>query len=319
VSKVKLAIALSALSFATVGWAGPILGTAHQHVSRTESSASIPAIRAQRPVSVIRFTDESDRGLLVSGWIGRAGPFVFAIDTGAGVSIISRNVAVRTGLRITESGKPLVGGLSTSPIASNEEAQIPSLALGTRDNTVPGRIVAAVVPTLPNSIDGILDPTEVFSPFGYSVDLPNRELIVFDTTSRGLRITDNPKGGAVVRWVREPGGHRPFVKLGDGRLALLDTGSGFGLALNARSTATGLNHGRRETTHDLGGGRVQSQRVAPETVSIGSLVLKGVPTEVLTGVAPGTPIILGRRALFPFKIIFDPTARLIAFEPAERD
>jgi hypothetical protein len=40
---------------------------------------------------------------------------------------------------------------------------------------------------------------------------------------------------------------------------------------------------------------------------------------VLSGVAPGTPIILGRRALFPFRITFDPVARLIAFEPAERN
>jgi hypothetical protein len=38
---------------------------------------------------------------------------------------------------------------------------------------------------------------------------------------------------------------------------------------------------------------------------------------VLTGVAPGTPIILGRGALFPFKITFDPSSRLIAFEPTE--
>jgi hypothetical protein len=52
-------------------------------------------------------------------------------------------------------------------------------------------------------------------------------------------------------------------------------------------------------------------------VSIGALVLNGVPTDVLTGVAPGTPIILGRRALFPFRITFDPISRLIAFEPAE--
>ena len=33
---------------------------------------------------------------------------------------------------------------------------------------------------------------------------------------------------------------------------------------------------------------------------------------MLTGVAPGTPIIIGRRALFPFRITFDPASRLIA-------
>ncbi len=271
-------------------------------------------------VAPIRLSDGRDRGLFVNGWINGVGPFVFAIDTGAGVSIIGRNVVDRSGLRVSKSRRPLVGGLSTSPISSNQEAQIATLGLGSRDNTVPGKIVAVVVTNLPNSIDGILDPTEVFSPLGYSVDLPNRELRVFDTTSRSLRITDPPHEGAVVRWLREPGSHRPFVKLGDGRLALLDTGSGFGLALNERVNSTGLNHGRRGTTiQDLGGGSVQARRVASETVSIGALVLKSVPTEVLTGAAPGTPIILGRKALFPFRITFDPVARLIAFEPAERD
>jgi hypothetical protein len=122
-----------------------------------------------------------------------------------------------------------------------------------------------------------------------------------------------------VRWVREAGSHRPFVRFEDGRLALVDTGSGFGLALNEVRYATGSNHRRGDTIHDLGGGAIQSRRVAPQRVSIGTLVLNGVPTDVLTGVAPGTPIILGRRALFPFRITFDPVSRLIAFEPAERD
>ena len=70
-------------------------------------------------------------------------------------------------------------------------------------------------------------------------------------------------------------------------------------------------------TIDLGGGRIQSREVAPQRVEIGALVLNGVPTDVLTGVAPGTPILLGRRALFPFKLTFDPVARLISFEPTE--
>jgi len=271
------------------------------------------------PIAPIRLRDEHG-GLLASGWINGQGPFVFAIDTGAGVSLISRNVIARAGLRVTKLRRPLVGGLSTSPISSNQETEISGLALGRRDNNVPGTVTAAVVTNLPGSIDGILDPTEVFRPFGYSIDLPNRELRVFDTSLRRLRLTDLPPEGAVVRWVREAGSNRPFVRLEDGRLALLDTGSGFGLALNEGRYATGSNHRRIENTiHDLGGGTIQSRKVAPQTVSIGALVLNGVPTDVITGVAPGTPIILGRRALFPFRITFDPASRLISFEPTERN
>src|ERR1041384_877985 len=301
-SKAKLAIALSTLSVVLVAWAVPIEGIAHQRVQQP---------RVNEPVAPIRLRDESS-GLLASGWINGAGPFVFAIDTGAGVSLISRSVVERSRLQVTKSRRPLVGGLSTSPISSDQETRIAGLALGRRDNQVPGSFSAAIVGNLPGSIDGVLDPTEVFKSFGYSFDLPGRELHVFDTATYRLRLNDVPPEGAVVRWV---GNDRPFVRLGDGRLALIDTGSGFGFALNE---GVGSNHrGTANAIHDLGGGIVQSRRVAPQTVSIGALVLNKVPTDVLTGVAPGTPIIIGRRALFPFRITFDPASRLIAFEPTE--
>lgn len=302
-SKAKLAIGLSTLIVATVVWAVPLTGIAHQRVQQS---------RAVDVMSPVRLKDERERGLLAQGWINGAGPFVFVIDTGAGVSLISRNVAAQTRLAVTRSSRTLLGGLSTSPIASNEETRISGLALGQRSNNVPGSFTAAVVATLPGSIDGILDPTDVFRPYGYSVDIPNRELRVFD---QRLRVTDVPRDGAVVRWLREPGSDRPFVKLSDGRLALIDTGSTLGFALNEPGRAAGSNH---TITHDLGGGSIQSRRVAPQTVSIGALVLNKVPTDILTGAAPGTPIILGRGALFPFKITFDPASKLIAFEPTEQ-
>src|SRR6185436_17991029 len=293
--------ALTILSVATIGWAVPTRGTAPQRVQR---------LRPADVVAPIRLRDERERGLLAQGWINGAGPFVFAIDTGAGVSLVSRNVVERARLGMTKSRRPLVGGLSTSPIASDQETQISGIALGTRDNRVPGGFSAAVVNTLPGSIDGVLDPTEVFKPFGYSIDLPNNELQVFDTASYRLRLTDVPREGAVVRWVREGGSNRPFVRLSDGRLALLDTGSRLGLALSGTREVRGA-----DTIHDLGGGTIQSRRIEPQTVSIGALVLNKVPTDLLTGVAPGTPIMLGRAALFPFKITFDPSSRLIAFQP----
>ncbi|HEU4765723.1 MAG TPA: aspartyl protease family protein [Pyrinomonadaceae bacterium] len=270
----------------------------------------------------IRLRDDREHGLLAKGWINGAGPFVFVIDTGAGASLISRRVVDEAKLQVNKSRTTLVGGLSTSPISSNQETRLTSLALGQPGNRVSGNVVAAVVPNLPRAIDGVLDPTDVFSPFGYTVDLPNRELRVFDASSHGLNVNQQPRDGAVVRWVREDGSHRPFVRLGDGSLALIDTGSGFGLALNesqVRSDQKSSHRPDSRISQDLGGGRVQSRRISPQTVNIGALSLNGVPTDVLSGTAPGTPIILGRGALFPFRITFDPIARLIAFEPAEED
>lgn len=308
-SKAKLAIALTTLCVATVAWAVPITGTAHQFLQRESAS------------SVIRLRDDREHGLLVNGWINGAGPFVFVIDTGAGASIISRRVVDQARLQVTKSRTTLVGGLSTSPISSNQEAGLTGLALGQPDNQTPGRVVAAVVGSLPRAIDGVLDPTEVFSPLGYSVDMPNRELRAFDPSAQRLSVSQQPRDGAVVRWLRESGSHRPFVRLGDGSLALIDTGSGFGLALNENQVVSKSSHrsDNTRTNQDLGGGRVQSRRISPQTVNIGTLVLNGVPTDMLSGVASGTPIILGRRALFPFKITFDPVSRLIAFEPTKQD
>lgn len=302
-SKAKLAIALSTLSVAIVAWAVPLKGIAHQRVE---------PLRAADVVAPIRLRDERDRGLLAQGWINGAGPFVFVIDTGAGVSLVSRNVVDRARLAVVKSRRSLVGGFSTSPISSDQESRITGLALGRAENSVPGSFTAAIVSNLPGAIDGVLDPTDMFQGYGYSVDLPNKELRVFDTAAYRVSVTDVPKDGAVVRWMREAGSNRPFVKLSDGRLALVDTGSALGLAVNQSGRAESA-----KITHDLGGGTFQSRRIAPQTVSIGALVLNRVPTDLLTGVAPGTPIILGRGALFPFKITFDPTSRLIAFEPTE--
>src|SRR3954453_16279707 len=155
--------------------------------------------------------------MLAQGWINGAGPLVFVIDTCAGVSLINRNVVEQGRLQVTRSRRTLVGGLSTSPIASDQETRISGLALGQRGNNVPGGFTAAVVANLPGSIDGVLDPTEVFRPYGYSVYIPNQELRVFDTAAQRLRVDEVPRDGAVARWVREAGSERPFVRLGDGR------------------------------------------------------------------------------------------------------
>ena len=111
-----------------------------------------------------------------------------------------------------------------------------------------------------------------------------------------------------MRWVREAGSHRPFVKLGDGRLAFIDTGSTFGFAFEPMDAVILI--GRRSASVTILAADEFSRGESHHRESnIGALVLNGVPTDVLTGAAPGTPIILGRRALFPFRITFDPVAR----------
>ncbi|PWT94667.1 MAG: hypothetical protein C5B55_02350 [Blastocatellia bacterium] len=303
-SKARLA-ALSTLTAVIILWAASFLGAARK--------TFLPAVNASSGLTV-QFKNSRDHGLLVDMWIDQAGPFVFAIDTGAGSSIISRRVVDVEHLVVRPGRRTLVGGLSTSSISSNQETTLQRVAIGRPGAMLTATVPAAVADSLPAGIDGILDPLDV-SPYGYSVDLPNRTLTIFESTQRGLSQADVIAGGAVVRWVRGDGSSRPFVKLGDGRLALIDTGSNFGLAVSD-GVIVG-NHGRNgRSVHDLGGGSVQSTRVAPTIVSIGALVLRSVPTDVLSGVAANTPVIIGRDALYPFRITFDPLRHLIAIEPA---
>jgi hypothetical protein len=313
-SKAKLALTLGTLIVLTIGWAAP-LGAAHsfENGQREQQRVRSEAERLSLALSPIRFREDRSAGLLVNGWVNGAGPFTFALDTGAGVSIVTNRVVSAAGLQVTNSKRPLVGGLTTSPIASHQETRATRVALGTTANTVPVTIALAVVATLPGMIDGVLDPSDLFGTLAYSIDLPNRQLIAFDAKSNGLDLVHPPRDGAIVRWIKTGGSDRPFVKLSDGRLALIDTGSSFGLAVN-EPASSGRNHINR-SVNDLGGGAVQSREVAPTTVSIGDLVLRSVPTDVLMGVPADTPMLLGRRALYPFKITFDPVSRLIIFEP----
>jgi hypothetical protein len=144
--------------------------------------------------------------------------------------------------------------------------------------------------------------------------MPNERIETVESVSRGSK-SGYPGESAVVPWLRFGDGIRPFVRLGDGRIALIDTGSGFGLAVNGRNAViVGRRDNRtREGTRDIAGGKIGSRRVAPTTISIGELVLRGIPTDILFGVEDDAPVILGRDALYPFKITFDPQRRLIEF------
>jgi len=243
---------------------------------------------------------------------------VFAVDTGAGATLIRSETLHRAGLTSSTGRKIAVGGLSTTTI-SGEHATVNSLALGEPTNLLPTPHRVIIVPSLPAGIDGILDPTDAYSPMGYVIDMPKRELQAFDPTTNHLQLGHGHEGGTVVRWLRESDGKRPFVRLGDNRLALIDTGSGFGLAVTYDAIVSGNHRAQVNPVKDLGGGAVQSRRVAPATVTIGSLALRNVPTDVVVGAHEDAPVILGRDALGPFRITFDPVRRLIEIAPSAQN
>jgi len=311
--RAKLFISIGAL--VAMSWAVPSAGTAHFVVSAaTQTAVNVLPQRAQLRV-------ERERGLLVDVWLNDRGPYIFAVDTGAGGNLITQRVVSDSQLTTNAVPYTRIGGLTAASTSSSRAAVMRHIALGDPGNLISSQKNALVVSTLPNGVDGILDPTDIYAPFGYSIDMPNRSIEAVDVSANLSAASRSNREGAIVPWLRRGSSDRPFVKLGDGRLALVDTGSRFGLAVNSRDAVIVGPHGDRnqnQGTRDIAGGNVTSRRVAPTTVSIGELVLRSVPTDILFGIEDDAPVILGRDLLYPFKITFDPRKRLIEFATSER-
>jgi hypothetical protein len=187
--------------------------------------------------------------------------------------------------------------------------------VGDHSNVFPGGIDAMVASGLPADIDGVLDPTQAFSPLGYVIDIPRLELSAFDPHTSPLSTDNQPPDGAVVPWLRENQSRRPFVQLDNGDRALIDTGSTLGLAIRDSSAA---NHSNVALSRDIGGGQIVSRRVRPTTVSIGALLLRNIPTDLISGAEVDAPVLIGLSALRPFRLAFDPAHHLIEIAPVER-
>jgi len=287
-------------------------GTATALFPIGQNRTRTPSIAQPRLPAPISFRVVKSRGLLATVWINDAGPFTFAIDTGAGITLISTRLASTAHIASTGS-RVSVGGLTGAGATTAGTATVERIAIGERDNALRRSQKVLVIDGLPPDIDGVLDPTEALAPFGYTIDLPRHELTVFDPRLTPMRSTVS-SDGTVVRWITNDTSRRPFVRLEDGRIALLDTGSAFGLAI-ARSESDRTNS-RRTRARDVSGRDISFQRVAPSTITIGSLVLRGVPTDLLDGAEKGAPVLLGRDALSPFRLTFDPLQKLIAIVPS---
>lgn len=286
------------------------LSAARKTPGQTRKTASQPPVEIPHSV---KFREVEGRGLLVRTWVNGAGPFSFAIDTGSGATLLSPGVAGEARVKIKSGRATSVAGLSGIAVTAHE-ATLDSLAIGESENYLPAKGAAIVTSGLPRDLDGVLDPTEAFSPLGYEIDLPRQEISPFDPRDNPVRLDRQPPEGTVVQWLRERSGRRPFVMLNTGERALLDTGSSLGFAVKDNSRSQGQRMSGYEV-RDVGGGRISTRRAAPATISIGSLTLRRVPTDLISGADAGAPVLLGLSALRPFRLRFDPIHRLIEIAP----
>ena len=286
-----------------------------------QQQKSRPRGSARQMAGTIRFREDDPRGLIADAWVNGAGRFEFALDTGVGTTLISSRAAEKAGIRVMSGTRVRVSGLSGLGNATGTEVVINSLALGDVDNVLSSHLTAIVTDSLPPGLDGILEPAEACRPYGLTLDLARNELSLFDARANPLRKADVPPDGAVVSWLSGDGSGRPFVMLDNGRRALLDTGSSLGLGIPDHVAynmgISGEDIAPPRTIKDLGAGAIRAKRVRPITVSIGTLALRNVPTDIIGSTAPDAPIILGRDALRPFLISFDPVHRLILITPSK--
>jgi hypothetical protein len=279
--------------------------------SQQRRQANVRASTSTPIPHAVSFREVAGRGLLVRTWVNGIGPFNFAIDTGAGATLISSRVAAESRVRRANDRPASISGLTGTKIIAYH-ASLKTLAIGEIENYLPARGEVLITSGLPADLDGVLDPTEALAPLGYTIDIPRREFSAFDPRSDALQVNRPPLEGAVVTWLREAHGRRPFVMLDNGDRALIDTGSSLGLAIRdpntaSRSVATGAR--------DVGGGTISTRRVSTSTVSIGSLTLRRIPTDLVSGAEADAPVLLGLTALRPFRLRFDPLHRLIEIGP----
>src|SRR5215204_7644943 len=83
------------------------------------------------PASV-SFRESDGHGLLVRTWVNGAGPFTFALDTGAGATLLSSRAAAAARVQVEAGGRGIeMGGLSGARARGAQKAFVRTLALGT--------------------------------------------------------------------------------------------------------------------------------------------------------------------------------------------
>jgi len=121
--RAKLSIGLSGLT--VMVWAVPNAGAAHLF--------SRPVATEVRSVAALplpaRFRLQKESGLLLRVWLNGSGPYIFAIDTGGGLNVVTERVAGELRLPVRTVRPTIMGGLTVARISSNREAVISQMAL----------------------------------------------------------------------------------------------------------------------------------------------------------------------------------------------
>src|SRR5260370_4585612 len=106
----------------------------------------------------VGFREVAGLGLLIRAWVNGAGPFSFAIDTGAGATLLSQGVADEARVKIKSGRATSIAGLSGNAVGARE-VSVDSLAIGASENYLPAKGTVIVTRGLPRQLDACFDPT----------------------------------------------------------------------------------------------------------------------------------------------------------------
>ena len=98
----KLRLLLAVILLVVTGARAVSSGTALLSASGSAAQISVVATNV-RPVSL---REVRGRGLVADVWVNSVGPFVFAVDTGAGATLISSRAAGAARLEVTIKPEP---------------------------------------------------------------------------------------------------------------------------------------------------------------------------------------------------------------------
>ncbi|MGA8576922.1 MAG: aspartyl protease family protein [Candidatus Cybelea sp.] len=220
--------------------------------------------------------------LVVSATVDGEGPYHFVLDTGAGITVVTPELAEAVGL--TAARSDVARGTSDQAIVARLTT-LKSLAVGT---AMQANVAAAIVP-LPldltyqgayGTIDGIVGAT-FLRDYVVSLDIAGSRATFAPTAAQ----TPPEKGDALP--VTFTANHIPIigaiVEGTPGRFAI-DSGNNDDLLLaQSFTSAHGVGSGYRAPIHAeyVGvGGSASSTRLRVASISVGPFILHGIPAEI---------------------------------------
>jgi hypothetical protein len=139
-------------ALAAMLWAVSSVGAAHSFTAPVIVRPGREARVVARPLPA-HFRVQKETGLLVRVWLNGSGPYIFAIDTGAGLNVITERAAGESRLPVRSVRPTLMGGLTVARISSSREAVVGQMAVGDRSNSLTSQKTALIVPSLAPGVD----------------------------------------------------------------------------------------------------------------------------------------------------------------------